>query len=117
MSNSRDPADFLNKLREDLKHFDESGHLVDDPNVTEIKSILLRRIAELESAFQRTAEIAAAATLEQPSDKPTVTTKRCNQGSLDSDVCEPVRCLQFPVSRNQDLESESTLGPRTCRVF
>jgi len=34
--------------------------------VTEIKSILLRRIAELEAAMQRTRELAAAATLEQP---------------------------------------------------
>ena len=33
MSNGRDAADFLAKLREDLKHFDESGHLIDDPNV------------------------------------------------------------------------------------
>jgi len=71
MSSSRDPADSLNKLREDLKHFDESGHLVDGANVMEIKSILLRRIAELEAAMQRTAELAAAADLEQPSDKPT----------------------------------------------
>jgi hypothetical protein len=70
MSNGRDPADFLNKLREDLKHFDESGHLVDDPNVTEIRSILVRRIAEIEAAFQRIAEIAAA-TLEQGSGNPT----------------------------------------------
>jgi hypothetical protein len=69
MSNSRDPADSLTKLREDLKHFDESGHLVDGAHVTEIKSILLRRIADLEAALQRTAEVAAAA-LEHPSDKP-----------------------------------------------
>ena len=68
---SRDPADSLAKLREDLKHFDESGHLVNDPNVSEIKSILLRRIAELEAALKRTAELAAAAALELPSDKPT----------------------------------------------
>jgi len=67
---SRDPADSLAKLREDLKHFDESGHLVDGANVTEIKSILFRRIAELEAALQRTAELAPAA-LEQPIDKPT----------------------------------------------
>ena len=71
MSSSRDPADSLAKLREDLKHFDESGHLANAPDVMEIKSILLRRIAELEAALQRTAEFAAAAALEQPSDKPT----------------------------------------------
>ena len=68
---SRDPADSLNKLREDLKHFDESGHLNEDPNVLEIKSILLRRIAELEGAQQRAAEFAAGAALEQPSEQPT----------------------------------------------
>jgi hypothetical protein len=68
---SRAPADSLAKLREDLKHFDESGHVVDGANVMEIKGILLRRIAELEAALQRTAELAAAATLEQPIDKPT----------------------------------------------
>lgn len=62
-SSSRDSASFLDKLREDLKHFDESGHLLDDPNVTEIRSILLRRIAELESALQRTADLAGAAAL------------------------------------------------------
>jgi len=66
MSNSRVPADSLAKLREGLKHFDESRHMVDGANVTEIKSILLRRIAELEAAMQRTRELAAAATLEQP---------------------------------------------------
>jgi len=67
MSNSRAPADSLAKLREDLRHFDESRHMVDGANVTEIKSILLlRRIAELEAAMQRTRELAAAATLEQP---------------------------------------------------
>ena len=60
-------ADSLAKLREDLRHFDESRHMVDGANVTEIKSILLlRRIAELEAAMQRTRELAAAATLEQP---------------------------------------------------
>jgi hypothetical protein len=59
MSNSRDRANFLNKLREDLKHFDESDHLGDDPNVMEIKSILLRRIAELEAAIERTTALAA----------------------------------------------------------
>ena len=40
--------------------------MVDGANVTEIKSILLPRIAELEAAMQRTRELAAAATLEQP---------------------------------------------------
>ena len=71
MNNSRDRVNFLDKLREDLKHFDESGHLGYDPNVTEIKGILLRRIAELEAALERTAELAAAAALEKPSDDPT----------------------------------------------
>ena len=71
MSNSRAPADSLAKRREDLRHFDESRHMVDGANVTEIKSILLRRIAELEAAQQRTAELAAAAVRDQPSDQPT----------------------------------------------
>jgi hypothetical protein len=69
MSNSRDTADFLNKLREDLKHFDEGGHPVEDPTVMEIKNILLRRIGELEVAMQRTAELAAAEAPEQPSEQ------------------------------------------------
>ena len=42
MSNSRAPSDSLAKLREDLKHFDKSGRVADDPNVVEIKSTLLR---------------------------------------------------------------------------
>ena len=67
---SRDRADSLDKLREDLKHFDESGHLVDGAHVTEIKSILLRRIAEIEMAMQRTADLAAAGAREKSSDKP-----------------------------------------------
>ena len=33
----------------------------EDPNVLEIRSILLRHIAELEAAMQRTAELAAGA--------------------------------------------------------
>ena len=66
MSNSRDSANFLAKLREDLKHFDESGHLVEDTNVAEIRSILLRRIAELEAALQRTAEIESASRADLP---------------------------------------------------
>ena len=60
MTSSRDPADSLAKLREDLKHFDESGHLVDGAHVTEIKSILLRRIADLEAGLRRAAELEAA---------------------------------------------------------
>jgi hypothetical protein len=71
MSDSRDSADFLARLRDDLKHFDESGHLVDDPNVAEIRSILLRRIAELEAAVQRTAKIASGTAFEPPLDEPT----------------------------------------------
>ena len=67
---SRDPADSLAKLREDLKHFDESGHLVNDPNVAEIKSILLRRIIELESALKRTAELEAASCDDLPGTPP-----------------------------------------------
>lgn len=68
MNNSRNRVNLLNKLRKDLKHFDESGHLGDDPNVIEIKNILFRRIAELEAALERTTEFAAATALEKASD-------------------------------------------------
>jgi len=38
------PLDSLANLRQDLKHVDDSGHLVDDLNVIEIRGILLRRL-------------------------------------------------------------------------
>jgi len=50
------PADSLAMLREYLKHFHESGHFVDSARETEIKIIMLRRIAKLEATLQRTSD-------------------------------------------------------------
>jgi hypothetical protein len=55
-----DPSDFLEKLRADLRHFEESGHLGEDATIMETKERLLARIEELESALRHTAELEAA---------------------------------------------------------
>lgn len=55
------PTDAMSKLRADLRHFEENGDFGQSPTVLEIKSHLLRRIAELEAALCRTKELEAAA--------------------------------------------------------
>jgi len=71
MTSSRDRPSLSPSFAKISTHFDASDHLVDDPNVIEIKGTLLRRIVEIDAAMQRTAELAATAALEQPSNQPT----------------------------------------------
>ena len=52
-------ADSLDELRAEPKHFEASGDFGENPTVIEIKRHLLRRIAELESALSRAAELEA----------------------------------------------------------
>jgi len=45
----------LANLRQDLKHVDDSGHLVDDLNVIEIRGILLRRLRNSKEPWRKRA--------------------------------------------------------------
>jgi predicted transcriptional regulator len=55
------PADSLEKLRADLRHFEESSEFGENSTITQIKTHLLRRIADLESVLQRTNALDLAA--------------------------------------------------------
>jgi hypothetical protein len=55
------PADYLERLRADLQHFEETGDIGENPTVLEIKDHLVRRITELESAMRRTKELESTA--------------------------------------------------------
>jgi hypothetical protein len=48
------PAASLEVRRADLRHFEETGDFGENQTVSEIKTHLLRRIAEIESALRRT---------------------------------------------------------------
>jgi predicted transcriptional regulator len=50
-------ANNVEKLRADLRHFEENGDFGENSTVTEIKAHLLRRIVELEAALQRTDDL------------------------------------------------------------
>ena len=54
-------SDTLEKLRADLRHFEQSADFGENPTVIEIKAHLLRRIGELESALRRTKGLELAA--------------------------------------------------------
>jgi ABC-type uncharacterized transport system auxiliary subunit len=64
--NNRAQGDSLEKLRADLRHFEEREAFGENPAVIEIKNHLLRRIAEIESAKRRTSAFEAAASRKLP---------------------------------------------------
>jgi hypothetical protein len=62
----RNPMNSLDKLRADLRHFEECGDFGENPTLIEIKRRLLLRIAELESSQRRRAGSEAASTPGSP---------------------------------------------------
>jgi hypothetical protein len=51
--NTNYQIDMVNFLRASLRHFQDNRDLGDQTDVIEIECLLLRRIAEMESALQR----------------------------------------------------------------
>ena len=64
--NNKTLDDSLEKLRANLRQFEESGDSRANPTVIEIKRYLVTRIAELEYLLQRAAELEEACPTTEP---------------------------------------------------